>query len=76
MGNNTIKQLLSNDIYTLVYLQDGNDFYWAEALPGSSLSSAVWRAYKYDSTNCRILLADGNTKFDNIASNLKELNYS
>jgi len=74
--DNSITQLFTNDIFTLAFLEDGEDFYWAEALPGSDLEDEVWRAYKYDAANGRILLADGNSNFDNAANNLKTLIYS
>jgi hypothetical protein len=73
--DDNIPQLFENNVLTLAFLKDGDDFYWAEALPGSDLEDEVWRAYKYDAANGRILLADGNANFDNAADDLKTLTY-
>lgn len=57
--------------------------YHAIALAGTSESAAKWRAYKKvidtsatGRTAIRITWADGNNKFDNIATDLTLLNYS
>lgn len=51
--------------------------YVAEATPGSSQSSAVWRVQKIDETTGAVITwADGNTNFDNVATDLTALTYS
>lgn len=57
----------------------GNYTYIAHALPGSVQSDAVWRCKRvYDdgAGNITILWADGNSSFDNIATDLTALVYS
>lgn len=71
-------QLARRITYTSI---DGNPYpqYVAEALPGSSTNSAVWRVYRitYSGTNpTAIQWADGNSNFDNQANNPSSLTYS
>lgn len=77
MGN-TIPQILEGSElqYTLVFVQDGDDVYWAEALPGSETTDEVWRANKYENSTGRILFADGDSNFDNKSDDLTNLSYS
>lgn len=49
----------------------------AKAEAGSSQSDAVWRAKKIDETSGIIITwADGDTNFDNVATDLTALTYS
>lgn len=51
--------------------------YLANAAAGSAQSSAVWRAMKIDETTGSVITwADGNTAYDNIATDLSILTYS
>lgn len=51
--------------------------YVAEATPGSSQASSVWRVQKIDETTGAVITwADGNTNFDNVATDLTALTYS
>lgn len=53
----------------------GGYTYIGEAAAGSAQSSAVWRACRIDSTGS-VLWADGNPRFDNVATDLTALSYS
>lgn len=51
--------------------------YIAKAAAGSAQASAVWQAKRLDETSGLIITyADGNTNFDNVATNLAGLSYS
>lgn len=51
--------------------------YLANAVAGSAQSAAVWRAMKIDETTGSVItFADGNTNYDNIATDLTALSYS
>lgn len=55
----------------------GTNTYVAYATPGSSQASAVWRAKKVDESSGTVITwADGNTSFDNVATDLTALTYS
>lgn len=55
----------------------GSVTYLALAKPGTSESSALWQARKIDATTGAVITwADGNTSFDNVASDLTALTYS
>ena len=57
--------------------ESGATTYIAFAAPGTSQSSANWKAMKLDdSDGLLITYADGNAEFDNVASNLASLSYS
>jgi len=57
-------------------LQDSTYLYFAEAAVGSVLSDPVWRAFRFHKANLRKEWADGNSNFDNIATDLPALAYS
>lgn len=70
-------QRLSADNFSLKLTEDGDVTYIALASPGSSQSSAVWQARKLDQSSGLIITwADGNSDFDNVATDLTALNYS
>lgn len=51
--------------------------YVAEASPGTLETEAEWRVKKIDETNGVVITwADGNTFWDNVATDLTALNYS
>lgn len=52
----------------------GGYTYVAEAAAGAVQSSAVWRVCRIDSTG--LIWADGNPRFDNVATDLTALSYS
>ncbi len=52
----------------------GTATYVGQAKCGSSQSSSVWQCFKYDSG--LLTYADGNSDFDNSASDLTSLSYS
>lgn len=55
----------------------GSNYFIGVANPGSVTTDAVWQAMKLDTTTgIAISWADGNTKFDNKADDLANLNYS
>ena len=55
----------------------GSITYIAVAPAGSSQASAVWQVKKIDETTGVVITwADGNTNFDNVASDLTTLSYS
>ena len=55
----------------------GSVTYVGDASPGSSQASAVWRCKKVDATTGTVVTwADGNTNFDNVATDLTALSYS
>lgn len=55
----------------------GSVTYLALAKPGTAESSALWQARKIDSSSGTVITwADGNTNFDNIATDLTALTYS
>lgn len=57
----------------------GSYTYVAHAIPGSNQASAVWRVKRiYDDGAGGLVQtwADGNSNFDNIATNLTSLSYS
>lgn len=51
----------------------GTVTYIGLAIPGSSESDAVWQAFKYD--NGRLIYADGDGEFNNVATDLTILNF-
>ena len=55
----------------------GSVTYVAVAAPGTAQSSALWQAKKIDETSGLVITwADGNTEFDNVATDLASLTYS
>ena len=63
--------------YQLKVTVSGNDTYVAKATVGTAQSSAYWQAKKIsdDGTTLTIKWADGNDRFDNVATNLTTLTY-
>lgn len=63
--------------YSLKETVVGTIIYLARALPGSSQSNPVWQAMKVDGTTGIVVTwADGNSNFDNVATDLTTLSYS
>ena len=67
-----------NSLYAQKITEDGNDTYIAEAEPGTLQATAKWRCKKVsvsgDTTT--VTWADGDCKFDNVATDLTALSYS
>lgn len=56
---------------------DGTTTYAGFAAPGTAQSTAKWQALKIDSSSGTIVTyADGNSNFDNVATDLTSLSYS
>lgn len=56
---------------------DGTNTFLALAAPGTTQATAKWQARKIDtSSGVVITWADGNSSFDNVASDLAALSYS
>ena len=56
---------------------DGTNTFLALAAPGTTQATAKWQARKIDtSSGVVITWADGNSSFDNVASDLTALSYS
>ena len=83
---NLIVELLGSDGVTLQRMnadnmavkitESGTSTYIGMSAPGTAESSALWQAYKVDtSSGTKITWADGNANFDNIASDLTALTY-
>lgn len=63
--------------YATKITESGSYTYIAKAAVGSAQSSAVWQAFRVDeSSGLVILWADGNSNFDNTATDLTTLTYS
>lgn len=74
-GVNLQRQLADNMARKVT--EDGTTSYVACAAPGSLQSDAVWQAFKIDeSSGLVITFADGNSNFDNVATDLSALSYS
>jgi len=57
--------------------ESGDITYIAIAPPGTAEAAAAWQAKKIDNTTGTIITwADGNTNFDNVATDLTALSYS
>ena len=55
----------------------GSVNYIGVAAPGSSQSNPVWKCKKIDETTGMVITwADGNAKYDNLATDLTSLSYS
>ncbi len=68
-------EMLSAGDYAVKVTTSGTDTYVGEATPGSLQASAVWRSMKVD-TNGSVTWADGDTNFNNVATDLVALTYS
>lgn len=63
--------------YALKLTEVGDVSYIAQADPGTTQASATWRAKKLDQTSGLVITwADGDTNFDNVATDLTALTYS
>lgn len=63
--------------YAVKITEDGSITYIAQANPGTLEADAKWKALKMDATSgLKIEWADGNTSFDNVATDLTLLDYS
>ena len=74
-GTNTVT---SPQKYASYVVTSGNFVYVAEAVAGSSINSAVWRANRVETAGSVVQTtwADGNLNFDNIAADVVSLSYS
>ena len=68
-------EALNLDGYASEIQTSGTDTYIGFALPGTALASAKWQAMKIDANGCKTW-ADGNSNFDNVATDLTALTYS
>ena len=63
--------------YALKLTESGVYTYVAKAPIGSAEASAVWQAFRIDETSgMKILWADGDSNFNNVATDLTALSYS
>lgn len=63
--------------YALIWQTSGTYTYMAKAMPGSLSASAVWQAFRFDDSEPGSKkYADGNSNFDNVATDLTLLSYS
>jgi len=70
-------KFISDVNYAIKITTSGTVTYIGVANPGTSESSASWQCKKIDSTTGVVITwADGNTNFDNIATDLTALTYS
>jgi hypothetical protein len=69
-------ELISSSGAMAVSIQtSGTDTFIGEALPGTALATAAWKAYQVDEDG-NITWADGDANFDNVATDLTSLSYS
>lgn len=63
--------------YSYKVTVDGTSTYVGVANPGTNQSSALWQCFKVDTSSGTIVTyADGNSNFDNVATDLTSLSYS
>ncbi len=63
--------------YAIKITESGTDTYIAYANPGTAEATAAWKVMKLDSSSGMVITwADGDTKFNNIATDLTALDYS
>jgi len=74
MDANSIYQV-NLDGYARKVTVDGTDTYIGHAVPGTAQATAAWRCQKIDTNGTRTW-ADGDTLFDNVATDLTALSYS
>jgi hypothetical protein len=60
---------LDNNLALKVY-ESGTIMYVCTAEPGSALSSALWKIMKFDTSLLVITWCDGNSNYDNLATDL------
>ena len=67
-----------NGLYAQKITVDGDDTYVGVAEPGIAQATAKWRCRKINVSGgtTTITWADGNTEFDNVATDLTALSYS
>ena len=73
---NSLKMSSGADASKIVI--SGSYTYIAVAAPGTAVSSAFWRCKRLDGSTSGTILttwADGDTEFDNVATDLAALNY-
>ena len=75
LPNGNIMSTYDTQKYAIQIQTNGTYTYIAEALPGASTSSALWRAKRVVTATGVTTWADGNSNFDNIATDLTALNY-
>ena len=79
-ANEVHHQVTESADYAVLLLVDSentNISYSGKALAGSATSSAIWQIKKINETSGIVITwADGNTDFDNIWDNRKDLSYS
>jgi len=75
LPNGNILSTYDTQKYALQIQTDATYTYIAEALPGTAISSALWRAKRVITATGITTWADGDSNFDNIATNLAGLNY-
>ncbi len=69
--------LLSSNSSAVKITVVGNITYIGKASPGALQASSVWQACKIDETTGLVMTwADGNSAFDNVATDLTSLSYS
>lgn len=70
-------QLLNADNMAIKVTESGTTTYVGKAAPGASQSSSVWQCMKIDeSSGTVVTFADGDSDFDNVATDLTALTYS
>lgn len=68
---------VANAEFAMKVTTSGTVTYLALAKPGTSESSASWQARKIDATSGAVITwADGDTEFNNVATDLTALTYS
>ncbi len=72
-GVNTVAN--DSDNLAIAVQTSGSDTYVGEAAPGTALATAKWKAYKVD-VGGNLTFADGNSSYDNVATDLTALTYS
>ena len=65
-----------NAKYALQTTTDATYTYIAEALPGTSITTAAWRVKRVVTATGVTTWADGNANFDNLANSLTTLTYA
>ena len=70
-------QRLNANNMSLKITEGSSVTYIAKAAPGTAQSEAKWQAMKMDETSGLVITwADGNSDFDNVATDLTALSYS
>lgn len=73
--NQTLQEAHNN--YSVKITESGSITYIAKAIVGTSESDPFWQCKKIDETTGTVITwADGDDKFDNIATDLTALTYS